>query len=158
MVAGQARDDEDCEIDLQVGGVALRHGSRRGGFEVAFHGEYQEIVDERLVNTEVSRARRPRRGRVNTNLRALEGVRPAAMSRLWTQGVRDMIIGTGMETGAQEGLDIIDEIVAGSRQAAAPAQRGERGAAEGEQDPSAAKPALTSRFSFLVPMREPSVS
>ncbi len=34
-----------------------------GGFEVAFHGEYREIVEaERLVNTEVFEERRPRRG------------------------------------------------------------------------------------------------
>src|SRR6476619_1440456 len=42
-----------CEIDLRVGGawryVMLAHGE----FEVAFHGEYREIVpDERIVTTE----------------------------------------------------------------------------------------------------------
>ena len=52
-----------CEIDLRVGGswryVMIAHGE----FEVAFHGEYREIVpDERIVSTEVYEAcptRRP---------------------------------------------------------------------------------------------------
>ena len=44
-----------AEIDLRVGGtLALRDGRRTAGFEVAFHGEYREIVpNERIVSTEV---------------------------------------------------------------------------------------------------------
>ena len=32
------------------------------------------------------------------------------LTRVDTLQVRDMIIGTGMETGAQEGLDILEQI------------------------------------------------
>ena len=43
-----------AEIDLRVGGRWRYVMVANGGFEVAFHGEYREIVpDERLVSTEV---------------------------------------------------------------------------------------------------------
>src|SRR5687768_16092197 len=43
-----------AEIDLRVGGMWRYAMVADGGFEVAFHGEYQEIVpNERLVSTEV---------------------------------------------------------------------------------------------------------
>lgn len=52
--AGQRGEMTLAEIDLRVGGtwryVMIAHGE----FEVAFHGEYREIVpEERLVTTEV---------------------------------------------------------------------------------------------------------
>ena len=44
-----------CQIDLRVGGMWRWVMVTDGGFEVAFHGEYREIVpDERLVHTEVN--------------------------------------------------------------------------------------------------------
>src|SRR3954454_8861797 len=43
-----------AEIDLRVGGGYRYVMVADGGYEVAFHGEYREIVqDERIVNTEV---------------------------------------------------------------------------------------------------------
>jgi uncharacterized protein YndB with AHSA1/START domain len=43
-----------AEIDLRVGGAWRYVMVAEGGFEVAFHGEYREIVpNERIVNTEV---------------------------------------------------------------------------------------------------------
>ena len=45
---------QSCEIDFRVGGAWRYVMVASEGFEVAFHGEYQEIVDgERIVNTEV---------------------------------------------------------------------------------------------------------
>ena len=42
------------EIDLRVGGAWRYVMVADGGFEVAFHGEYREIVpNERIVTTEV---------------------------------------------------------------------------------------------------------
>jgi uncharacterized protein YndB with AHSA1/START domain len=107
-----------CEIDLQVGGqwrYVMEAGE--GGFEVAFHGEYKEIVDgERLVNTEVFEGAPPEAGAaLNTNtFEALDGgrTRLTMVTAVDSKEIRDMILGTGMETGAQEGLDIIDELVA----------------------------------------------
>ena len=43
-----------AEIDLRVGGQWRYAMTAHGGFEVAFHGEYHEIVpNEKLVNTEI---------------------------------------------------------------------------------------------------------
>src|SRR3954454_15924960 len=44
----------DIQVDLRVGGRWRYVMLARGGFEVAFHGEYREIVpDSRLVTTEI---------------------------------------------------------------------------------------------------------
>src|SRR3979409_410741 len=43
-----------AEVDLRVGGRWRYVMTAKGGFEVAFHGEYREIVpNERIVSTEV---------------------------------------------------------------------------------------------------------
>jgi uncharacterized protein YndB with AHSA1/START domain len=43
-----------CEMDLRVGGRWRYVMVAEGGFEVAFHGEYREIVpNERIVTTQV---------------------------------------------------------------------------------------------------------
>lgn len=106
-----------CEIDLRVGGAWRYVMEASEGFEVAFHGEYREIVEaEKLVNTEVFEGAPPEAGAaLNTNtFEALEGgrTRLTMTTTVDSKEIRDMIIGTGMESGAQEGLDIIDEIVA----------------------------------------------
>ncbi|HEY7008196.1 MAG TPA: SRPBCC domain-containing protein, partial [Jatrophihabitantaceae bacterium] len=45
---------DSIEVDLRVGGSWRYVMTATGGFEVAFHGEYREIVpDEKLVSTEV---------------------------------------------------------------------------------------------------------
>lgn len=108
---------KSCEIDLRVGGAWRYVMEASEGFEVAFHGEYREIVEaEKLVNTEVFEGAPPEAGAaLNTNVfEALDGgrTRLTMTTSVDSKEIRDMIIGTGMETGAQEGLDIIDEIVA----------------------------------------------
>src|SRR4030088_2418411 len=46
-----------AEIDLRIGGTWRYVMVANGGFEVAFHGEYREIVpNERIVSTEVYEA------------------------------------------------------------------------------------------------------
>ena len=51
-----------ADIDLRVGGTWRYVMIAQGGFEVAFHGEYREIVpNERIVNTEIFEAVRRRR-------------------------------------------------------------------------------------------------
>src|ERR687897_2823386 len=52
--SGQRGEMTSCEIDLRVGGTWRYVMVADGGFEVAFHGEYREIVpNERIVTTEV---------------------------------------------------------------------------------------------------------
>jgi uncharacterized protein YndB with AHSA1/START domain len=103
-----------AEIDLRVGGKWRYVSVTDDGFEVAFHGEYREIVpNERLVSTE-----------------AYEGVPdPDANATLNTatftekdgrttltilveapsKAIRDAIIESGMEDGLQDALDLLEQ-------------------------------------------------
>src|SRR5688572_15242964 len=52
--AGQRGEVTSAQIDLRVGGTWRYVMVAHGGFEVAFHGTYREIVpNERIVNTQV---------------------------------------------------------------------------------------------------------
>src|SRR5918994_816548 len=52
--SGQRGEMTSCEIDLRVGGTWRYVMVADGGFEIAFHGEYREIVpNERIDTTEV---------------------------------------------------------------------------------------------------------
>ena len=52
--SGQRGEMTVAEIDLRVGGTWRYVMVANGGFEVAFHGEYREIVpNERIVYTEI---------------------------------------------------------------------------------------------------------
>ena len=52
--AGDRGEVTSVEVDLRPGGTWRYVMTANGGFEVAFHGEYHEVVpDERLVSTEV---------------------------------------------------------------------------------------------------------
>jgi uncharacterized protein YndB with AHSA1/START domain len=112
--AGKRGNVTVAEIDLRVGGRWRYVMVADAGFEVAFHGEYHEIVpNEKLVNTEIFE-RAPEAGAavVTCTFEDLEGDRTklSMLTRVDTPEIRDMIIGTGMETGAQEGLDILEQI------------------------------------------------
>src|SRR5256886_11344792 len=55
--SGQRGEVTSIEIDLRVGGAWRYVMVANEGFEVAFHGEYREIVpNERIVSTEVYEA------------------------------------------------------------------------------------------------------
>jgi uncharacterized protein YndB with AHSA1/START domain len=102
------------EIDLRVGGQWRYVMTANEGFEVAFHGEYHEIVaNEKLVNTEVFEGA-PEGGAalVTCTFEELQDgrTRLSMLTSVDSKEIRDMIIGTGMESGAQEGLDILEEL------------------------------------------------
>jgi len=111
--AGKRGNVTIAEIDLRVGGQWRYVMIAEGGFEVAFHGEYMEIVpNEKLVNTEVFEGA-PEGGAavVTCTFEENDGRTTLSMlTKVDTQEVRDIILGTGMETGAQEGLDILETI------------------------------------------------
>ena len=112
--AGKRGNVTVAEIDLRVGGKWRYAMVANGGFEVAFHGEYHEIVpNEKLVNTEIFEGA-PEAGAavVTCTFEELgEGrTKLSMLTRVDTAEIRDMIIGSGMESGAQEGLDILEEI------------------------------------------------
>ncbi|HEX6347001.1 SRPBCC family protein [Umezawaea sp.] len=104
-----------AEVDLRVGGAWRYALVTPEGYEVAFHGEYREVVaNERLVCTEAYEGIpdpdenaalctydfEEEGGR--TTLRVLVEHR--------TREGRDAHIDSGMESGMQKGLDLLEEI------------------------------------------------
>ncbi len=88
-----------------------------GGFEVAFHGEYRELVpNERIVFTEVYEAM-PEGEVLNTATFTESDGRTtlAILMQLASKEERDAIIEMGMETGLQEGMDLLEEVAASLR-------------------------------------------
>ncbi len=106
------------EIDLRVGGKWRYVAVTDDGMEVAFHGEYREVVpNERLVSTEVYEGlpegvSEEEGGTLNTatfeemNGRTTVTLLIEATSRI----SRDAIIESGMEAGLQDALDLLVEV------------------------------------------------
>jgi uncharacterized protein YndB with AHSA1/START domain len=86
------------------------------GFEVAFHGEFREIVpNERLVNTEAFEGVPDPDGTaaLNTITFADAGVGRTTLTILvehHAREIRDMVLATGMEGGMQEAFDLLEEV------------------------------------------------
>jgi uncharacterized protein YndB with AHSA1/START domain len=104
-----------AEIDLRVGGTWRYVMVTPDGLEVAFHGEYRELVpNERIVSTEVYEGM-PDAQAVDTLTLAEGGGRTTL--RLLVQHSskehRDAHIESGMEDGLQDALDLLEQ-VAGS--------------------------------------------
>jgi uncharacterized protein YndB with AHSA1/START domain len=106
-----------CEIDLRVGGTWRYVMVADGGMEVAFHGEYREIVpDERLVTTEVYEAM-PEGEAVDT-LTLTEADRRTTITLLVqhaSKADRDAHIESGMEAGLQDALDLLEQVAVSLR-------------------------------------------
>jgi uncharacterized protein YndB with AHSA1/START domain len=104
------------EMDLRVGGAWRWAMLAHEELEVAFHGEYREIVPgERLVYTEIYEGA-PEAGAALTSVTFAESGGRTTVELLVehaTQTGRDMHIASGMEDGLQDALDLLDE-VAGS--------------------------------------------
>jgi uncharacterized protein YndB with AHSA1/START domain len=82
------------------------------GFEVAFHGEFREIVpNERLVSTEVFE-RMPDAEALDTATFAEVDGRTTLtiLTQLKTKAHRDAYIESGMEDGLQDALDLLEEL------------------------------------------------
>jgi uncharacterized protein YndB with AHSA1/START domain len=106
-----------ADIDLRVGGAWRYVMVADGGFEVAFHGEFREIVpNERIVSTEVYEGA-PDGQAVNTiTFTETDGrTTLTLLMQLPSREVRDAIINSGMEVGMQEQMDMLEEIAASLR-------------------------------------------
>ncbi len=104
-----------AEIDLRVGGHWRYAMVTPGGDEVAFHGEYLEIVPgQRIVSTEVFEAV-PDEAATNSASfdPAPEGTLLTILVRHATRAARDMHIASGMEDGLQDALDLLEEATFG---------------------------------------------
>jgi uncharacterized protein YndB with AHSA1/START domain len=115
--SGQRGKMTSAEIDLRVGGTWRYAMVANGGFEVAFHGEYREIVpNERIVTTEVyegvPESEQPEGDVLNTVTFTEEDGRTTLTLLVDTPSreVRDVIIDSGMEGGMQEGMDLLEQV------------------------------------------------
>jgi uncharacterized protein YndB with AHSA1/START domain len=106
-----------AEIDLRVGGtwrwVMIAHGD----LEVAFHGEYREIVpNERIVSTEVFEGM-PDAESLNTLTLTEEDGRTTLtiLVEHAAQEHRDAHINSGMEAGMNDAMDLLEEVAVSLR-------------------------------------------
>lgn len=112
-----------ADIDLRVGGRWRYVMIASGGFEVAFHGEFRELVpNERIVTTEVyempdAEPPAPEDEPLNTITFSETGGRTTLTLLVDTSSkeLRDTIIDSGMEGGMQEGMDLLEEVAASLR-------------------------------------------
>jgi uncharacterized protein YndB with AHSA1/START domain len=106
-----------AEIDLRVGGRWRYVMMTSGGDEIAFNGEYREIVEnERLVHTEVFEAM-PGEPAINvvTFADADGRTRLELLVQCESKETRDGIIESGMEVGMQEQMDLLEELAVSLR-------------------------------------------
>jgi uncharacterized protein YndB with AHSA1/START domain len=101
-----------AEIDLRVGGVWRYVMVATGGYEVAFHGEFREIVpNERIVSTEVYEAMPDGEALNTVTFNEVDGrTTLTLLMELASKEDRDAVIDSGMEAGMQEGMDLLEEV------------------------------------------------
>ena len=101
-----------AEIDLRVGGTWRYVMVTSDGSEVAFHGEYREIVpNERIVSTEVYEGM-PDAEAVDTVTFTEAGERTLVevLVQHASKDHRDAHINSGMEDGMQDALDLLEQV------------------------------------------------
>jgi uncharacterized protein YndB with AHSA1/START domain len=102
-----------AEIDLRVGGAWRYVMVTPDGYEVAFHGEYREIVpNERIVSTEVYEAM-PEGEALNTLTFAETEPGRTTVTLLVEHANkehRDTHVNSGMEDGLQDALDLLEHV------------------------------------------------
>jgi uncharacterized protein YndB with AHSA1/START domain len=106
-----------AEVDLRVGGRWRYVMTANGGFEVAFHGEYREIVpNERVVSTEIYEGM-PEAEAVVTNTFTEKDGRTTLtiLMQLPSKEDRDAVISSGMEGGMQEAMDHLEQVAVSLR-------------------------------------------
>jgi uncharacterized protein YndB with AHSA1/START domain len=100
-----------AEIDLRVGGTWRFVMVTPDGFEVAFHGEYREIVpNERLVSTEVFEGMPDAEAVDTLTLAETDGrTTLTILVQHSSKEHRDAHIESGMEDGLQDALDLLEQ-------------------------------------------------
>lgn len=103
----------EATIDLRVGGEYRYVMEAEGGFEVAFHGTYREIVtDERLVYTEIYEGMPDAESVIEQTFTALDGDRCRVEQLCFypSREIRDGLLESGMESGMQASMDALEEV------------------------------------------------
>ena len=106
-----------AEIDLRVGGAWRYVMVTDEGFEVAFHGEYREIVpNERIVSTEVYEGMTEGEALNTVTFTETEGrTTLTVLVQHSSKEARDAHIDSGMETGMQEAMDLLEQVAVSLR-------------------------------------------
>ena len=106
-----------AEVDLRVGGRWRYVMVTPDGSEVAFHGEFREIVpNERLVSTEVYEGMRGAEALDTATFTEVDGrTTLTILTQLKSKAHRDGYIDAGMEDGLQDALDLLDELAVALR-------------------------------------------
>ena len=104
-----------CEIDLRVGGTWRYVSVTPDGLEVAFHGQYREIVpNERLVSTEVYEDIPDADEHAAMDILTLTEVDGRTTLTVLvehpTKEGRDAHINSWMEDGMQDAMDLLEQV------------------------------------------------
>jgi uncharacterized protein YndB with AHSA1/START domain len=107
-----------AEIDLRVGGRWRYVMIADDGTEVGFHGEYREVVpNERIVSTEIYEGLPEgvsEEDAATVNTATFTEVDGRTTLTILVQAAnkmsRDAIIESGMETGLQDALDLLEQV------------------------------------------------
>jgi uncharacterized protein YndB with AHSA1/START domain len=116
--AGHRGEMTSVEMDVRVGGKWRYVMLAGGAHEIAFHGEYREVLpQERIVNTEVfemsgADAVPEADAPLVTATFAERGGRTTLtlLTETSSKELRDMIINSGMEGGMQEQMDLLEQL------------------------------------------------
>jgi uncharacterized protein YndB with AHSA1/START domain len=110
--AGKRGEVTLVEIDLRVGGAWRYVMTAHGEFEVGFHGEYRELVEnERIVSTEVYEGAPDAQALNTLTLTEHDGrTTLAILVQHQSKANRDMHIDSGMEGGMNESLDALEQV------------------------------------------------
>ena len=118
--SGNMGEVTSVEIDLRVGGRWRYVMVTDDGFEVAFNGQYREIVpNERLVTTEVYEGAPEAASEPPLNIitftEADGRTTLTLLAQTGTKELRDMIMSSGMEIGMQQAWDRLEQVAASLR-------------------------------------------
>ena len=110
--SGERGDVTSVEIDLRVGGMWRYVMNATGGFEVAFHGEYRELVpNERIVTTEVFEGMPDAQAVDTVTFTEVDGrTTLTVLVQHTSKEDRDAHINSGMEGGMQEAMDALERV------------------------------------------------
>jgi uncharacterized protein YndB with AHSA1/START domain len=121
--SGRRGEMKVVDIDLRVGGMWRYVMVAHGDFEVAFHGEFREIVpNERIVNTEVyempdAPPLAPEDEPLNiVTFTEVDGrTTLSVLVQTTSKELRDLIVDSGMEVGMQEAMDLLEQVAVSLR-------------------------------------------
>jgi uncharacterized protein YndB with AHSA1/START domain len=110
--SGDRGEVTSAEVDLRPGGTWRYVMVAHGGFEVAFHGEYQEVIpDERIVTTEVFEGMPDAAALTTTTFEEKDGrTTLTTLVQHSSPEHRDAHINSGMEGGMQEAMIHLEQV------------------------------------------------